>query len=80
MQADVRRLRLAGLGTRNFGFDHKIVRAANHEEMLNVVAPDDHKLALAVHIEDIDDPEPRLPRPPRSRTLNALMELRPEDG
>jgi hypothetical protein len=43
-------------------FDQNVVRAADHDQMLDVVAPDEHQLPLAVETECVDEAEPRLTR------------------
>jgi hypothetical protein len=40
--------------------DHAIIRPAQHDEMLDIVTAQQHELALAVEIIDIDDTQPRL--------------------
>ena len=52
---------IARLGPDDLRLDQNVVRAADHDEMFGVVAPDDDKLALAVEIEGIDDAQPQLP-------------------
>lgn len=41
-------------------FDDEIIGAAQHDQMLDVVAPQQDELALPIEIVDIDDAEPRL--------------------
>jgi hypothetical protein len=45
------------------GFDHKIVGAADHEQMFDVVAPDNNELALTVEVESINNCEADRPCP-----------------
>ena len=47
--------------------------------MLDVVAPHDHELALAVEIECIDNPEPGLPRPAIARQPQPPVQSGPDD-
>ncbi len=44
--------------------------------MLDVVAPDEHELPLAVETERIDEPEPWLARPP-ARNAQPMREHQP---
>lgn|GEM_PF-4873519 len=41
-------------------FDDEVVGAAQHDQMLDIVAPQQDELALSIEIVDIDDAEPRL--------------------
>jgi hypothetical protein len=43
------------------GLDDHVVGAADQEQVLHVVAPEQDELALPVEIVDVDDAEPRLP-------------------
>ena len=45
------------------GLDKHVIRPADHDEMLDIVAAHQQQLALAVDIEHLDDPEPGLPAP-----------------
>ena len=44
----------------DIGFDHHIVEAADQKQMLDIVPPQKHELALAVELVDVDDAEARL--------------------
>ncbi len=44
--------------------DEHVVRAADHDQMFDVVAPDEDELPLAVETESVHEAQPRLPRPP----------------
>jgi hypothetical protein len=52
---------VGGLGANNFGFDDEIVGAAQHDQMFDIVATNNHQLSLAVEIESVDQPQARLP-------------------
>ena len=47
-----------------------VVRTTDHDEVFDIVPPDQHELSLAVETERIDETEPRLARPPAAGTLN----------
>ena len=50
-------------------FDQNVVRAADHDEMLDIIAPDEDQLSLAVEAERVDEAKPRLAvRPPGTRS------------
>ena len=66
--------RVAPFRADDLGFDHKIVRTADHDEMLDIIAPDDHQLAVAVEVEGVDDAEPRQPRPAVARRFQPSSE------
>ena len=44
-------------------FDQNVIRAADHHQMLDVVAPDQHKLSLPVEAERVHETQSRLSRP-----------------
>ena len=44
-------------------FDQNVVRAADHDQMLDIVAPDEDQLPLAVEAERVDEAKPRLAGP-----------------
>ena len=53
-------------------FDQNVVRPADHDEMFDIVPPDQHELPLAVETERVYEAEPRLPsRPPGTRNRCA---------
>jgi hypothetical protein len=64
---------LTRLGTDDGRLDHDVVRAADHDQVLDIVAPYDDELALPVDLERIDDAEPLLPAAP-ARQLDAAAE------
>ena len=57
----LRQLIAAGGGADDVGLDHDVGRAADHQEMLDIVAPDQHQPAAAIHGGRVDDGEPRHP-------------------
>ena len=59
-------------------FDQNVVRSADHDEMLDIVAPDEHQLTLPVEAESVDEAEPRLARPP-ARNAQPMGEREPVD-
>jgi hypothetical protein len=67
----------AGFGPDDLRLDEYVVRAADHDEMFDIVAPDYDELALAVEIEGIDDAEPHLPRAPAGHA-EATAECKPK--
>ena len=54
----------AGRDAHDVGLDDEIVRAADEQEVLDVVPPQEDELALAVEVVDVDDAEPGLARAP----------------
>ncbi len=64
----------ASLRANDFGFDDEIVRAADHQQMFDIVAPNDHELAMPVEIEGVDDAKPRHARPAAGRRLQPASE------
>jgi hypothetical protein len=55
--------RFTRFDTHDFGFDQKIVGAADHHEMFDIVAPHENQLPLPVEIKRIDDAQTRLTCP-----------------
>ncbi len=47
-------------GPHDVALDHDVVRPADQQKVLGVVAPQQDQLALAVELVDVDDAEPRL--------------------
>src|SRR5690606_6994894 len=47
-------------GNGNAGFDDEVLRATGHDDVFDIVATDDHHLALAVDGRALDDHEPLL--------------------
>lgn len=46
--------RLAGGHAHNRAFDHDVVRPPDHDQMLDIVAPHENKLAISVEVEGVD--------------------------
>ncbi len=69
---------LAGLDTVDRGFDQQIIGPADEQKMLDIIAPHDDQLAVAVDIESIDDVQATraIARP---RSLYAPSEQEPVD-
>ncbi len=55
--------RLAALGTDDLRFYDEVIGTTDHQQMFNIVASNNNKLALPVEVEGIDGPKPRLPGP-----------------
>jgi hypothetical protein len=49
-------------------FDEHVVGPANHHEMFDIVAADEHQLTLSIEAEGVDESKPRLAR---SATRNS---------
>ena len=49
-------------GAVDLGFDQNVVRAADHDEVFDVVTPDQDELALSVEAESVDEAQPWLAR------------------
>jgi hypothetical protein len=47
-------------GAYNIRFDNDIARTADHQQMLDVVTPDQHEAAAAIDRSSVDDGKPRL--------------------
>jgi hypothetical protein len=62
------------LHAKDLRLDHDIVRAANHQEMFDIVAPDDHELTLTVQRKGVDQSKPRLARPTPSGKSQSMTE------
>ena len=60
----------------DLGFDQNVVGPADHDQMLDVVAPDQHKLSLPVEAERVDETQARLSRTP-SRHAQPVSEHEP---
>jgi hypothetical protein len=63
-------------GAINLRLNQNVVRAADHDKMFNIVAPDKHQLPLTVEAECIDQPEPRLAGP-STRNAQAMCKRQP---
>ena len=48
-------------GTDDIGFDHEVAGTADHDEMFDIVAPDQHQAAAAIDRGGIDHGKPRHP-------------------
>jgi hypothetical protein len=57
-------------------FDQNVVWAADHDQMLDVIPPDQDKLSLPIEAERIHETQSRLPRPP-SRNAQTMGEDEP---
>jgi hypothetical protein len=57
-------------------FDHHVVEAADHDEMLDIVAPNQNQLPLTVEAEGVDQAQSRLPRPSPAWQPQAAPEKR----
>lgn len=66
--------RLTRLDSDDFRFDHKIVGAADHDEMFGIVAADDDQLALPIEIKGVDNAKPRLAGPPTRHPQTAAKQ------
>ncbi|WP_371033282.1 hypothetical protein [Methylosinus sp. PW1] len=69
---------LAGLDPADRRLDQEIIRPADEQEMLDIVAAHDNELPIAVDIESIDDIEPARPVA-RPWSLDASSEQEPVD-
>ena len=59
-------------------FKQNIVRAADHDQMFDIVAPNEHELSLPVETEGVDKAQSRLSGPP-ARDAQAMREDKPVD-
>ncbi|WP_439496743.1 hypothetical protein [Bosea sp. (in: a-proteobacteria)] len=57
------RHRDARAATQDIGLDHNVRGAADHHQMLDIVAPDQHQLTLPVEVVDVDHAEAGLACP-----------------
>jgi hypothetical protein len=78
-----RRRRLAtldahGLHAHDLPFDQQVIRPADHDQMLDIVAAHQHELAMAVEIESVDDSEARLACATWRRRTNAAAKGAPD--
>jgi hypothetical protein len=71
--------RLAALGTNDLRFDDEVVGTTDHQQMFNIVASNNNKLALPVEVEGIDGPKPRLPGPSVARQPEPSSEGKAEN-
>ena len=63
-------------GTHDGGFHHQIIRAADHDEMFDIVAAHQHQLTLPIKIKRIHNAKPGLARTSTARA-HAAEEERP---
>jgi hypothetical protein len=54
---------IARLGSDDRRFDDHVVGAADHQQMFDIIASHDDKLALPIEIEGVDDAQTRLASP-----------------
>jgi len=71
--------RLAALGTDDLRFYDEVVGTTDHQQMFNIVASNNNKLALPVEVEGIDGPKPRLPGPSVARQPEPSSEGKAEN-
>jgi hypothetical protein len=76
-----KRRRRAAAAAQNVGFDHDVRDTADHDQVFDIVAPDQDELTLAVEIVDVDDAEARLasataalPSHPQAAALDLARE------
>jgi hypothetical protein len=74
-----RNARLAALGTDDLRFYDEVVGTTDHQQMFNIVASNNNKLALPVEVEGIDGPKPRLPGPSVRRQPEPSSEGKAEN-
>jgi len=60
-------------GAIDLRLDQNVVRPADHDQVFDIVAPDEHQLPLPVEAECVDQPEPRLAGP-TARNAQPLSE------
>ena len=63
-------------GAIDLQLDQNVVRPPDHNQVFDVVAPDEHQLALPVEAEGVDQPEPRLAGPSAGNT-QTMSESQP---
>ena len=63
-------------GAIDLRLDQNVVRPSDHDQVFDVVAPDEHQLALPIEAERIDQPEPRLAGP-SARNAQPTSERQP---
>jgi hypothetical protein len=59
-------------------FDQDVVRAADHDEVFDIVAPDQNELTLSVETERVDEAQPWLARP-APRHTQPMRKHKPVD-
>ena len=70
-------IRAIGGAAMNLRLDDEIVRAADHQQMLDIVAPHDDELALVIKREHIDHAQPRRAVARRAGNPQAMREDQP---
>ena len=63
-------------GAIDLRLQQNVVRPADHDQVFDIVAPDEHQLALPVEAESVDQPEPRLAGP-SARNAQPMGERQP---
>jgi hypothetical protein len=56
--------------------EQNVVRPADHDQVFDIVAPDEHELALPVKAECVHQPQPRLAGP-SARNAQPMSERQP---
>jgi hypothetical protein len=78
----------SGLAADDFGLNDQIVRPAQHDQMFDIIAANDHQLPLAIELKGVDQTEPGLaapylsghPQPPRKdEPINERKDKNSED-
>jgi hypothetical protein len=59
--------------------EQNVVGPADHDQMFDIVAPDEHELALPVEAECVDQTEPRLAGP-SARNAQPMSERQPVEN
>jgi hypothetical protein len=60
-------------------FNENVVGPADHDQMFNIIAANEHQLPLAVEAEGVNEAEPRLAGPPAWNT-QPVGERQPVDN
>ena len=63
-------------GAIDLRLEQNVVRPADHDQVFDIVPPDEHELALPVEAECVDQPEPRLSGP-SARNAQPMSERQP---
>ena len=66
-------------GAIDLRLDQNVVRPTDHHQMFDIVAPDEHQLALPVEAECVDQPEPRLAGP-SARNAQPIRKRQPVEN
>jgi hypothetical protein len=70
--------RVAAFRANDLGLDDEIVRTADQQQVLNIIAAHNHELPLLVEVESVDYSEPRLACPAITRQLYPAPRSQPE--